>query len=157
MKRSFQMTLTLKSNDFTANGLIPSEFTCDGDNISPTLSWQGAPSSTKSFVLIMDDPDAPGGVWDHWLLFNIPAALHELSAGVISPPDDSEMGMNSWGETGYGGPCPPDREHRYFFKLYALDTKLNLSSPKKSQLEAAMNGHIIEKAVLIGRYNRNKK
>jgi Raf kinase inhibitor-like YbhB/YbcL family protein len=151
------MILILQSNDFTANGLIPSKFTCDGDNISPSLKWQGAPSSTKSFVLIMDDPDAPGGVWDHWLLFNIPATLNELSADLISPPDDSQMGMNSWGESGYGGPCPPDREHRYYFKLYALDTKLNLSSPKKSQLEAAMKGHIIEKAILIGRYNRNKK
>ena len=151
------MTLTLQSNDFIANGLIPSEFTCDGDNISPSLSWHGAPSSTKSFVLIMDDPDAPGGVWDHWLLFNIPAALHELSADLISLPDNSQIGMNSWGKTEYGGPCPPDREHRYFFKLYALDTKLNLSCPKKSQLEAAMEGHIIEKAVLIGRYNRNNK
>src|SRR3990167_9282960 len=119
MKRSFQMTLTLQSNDFIANGLIPSEFTCDGDNISPSLSWHGAPSSTKSFVLIMDDPDAPGGVWDHWLLFNIPAALHELSADLISLPDNSQIGMNSWGKTEYGGPCPPDREHRYFFKLYA--------------------------------------
>lgn len=120
------MAFILESSAFNNGGSIPSKYTCDDDDISPPLSWRDAPTDTKSFVLIVDDPDAPVGTWDHWLLYNIPAATHELAENLTSAPDGAHGGKNSWGKTTYGGPCPPDREHRYFFKLYALDSKLNL-------------------------------
>lgn len=150
------MAFILKSKDFNENGSIPSQFTCDGENMSPELNWQGEPANTVSFVLIMDDPDAPRGNWDHWLVFNIPAAIHELSQNCGLLPKGAEGGKNSWGKTTYGGPCPPDREHRYYFKLYALNTTLTLSHPDKSQLESAMQGHILANATLMARYDRQK-
>lgn len=149
------MAFILESSAFSNGGSIPSKYTCDGDDISPPLSWQDAPTDTKSFVLIVDDPDAPVGTWDHWLLYNIPATTYELEENLTSAPDGAHGGKNSWGKTTYGGPCPPDREHHYFFKLYALDSKLNLSSnASKSQIESAMRGHILGTATLMGKYNR---
>lgn len=134
------------------SGNIPSEFTCDGSDLSPPLSISDVPTNAKSLVLISDDPDAPVGTWDHWVVFNIPPATKQI-------PQDTEPngapGKNSWGRTGYGGPCPPSGTHRYFFRLYALDTTLNLpQGSTKKQIEAAMQGHILAKAELIGLYKR---
>lgn len=149
------MGFKLHSPAFDHNELIPEVFTCDGKDKSPALRWQGVPTSAKSLVLIMDDPDAPMGTWDHWILFNIPPETTEFSENVSTLPSGVKEGTNSWSKTGYGGPCPPDREHRYFFKLYALDTKLKLvNGVSKKELERAMEGHIIAETELMGRYNR---
>lgn len=148
------MSLTLESPAFIANALIPGLYTCDGLDRSPALTWRDAPAGTQSWALIMDDPDAPGGTWDHWLLFNMPAVLEgldeatELPAGAVSC-------KNSWGKTGYGGPCPPSGTHRYIFKLYALDTQLSLdSSANKQALLNAMEGHVLASSQLTGLYKR---
>jgi len=149
------MALEINSSEFEQNAKIPSRLTCDGDDISPAIRWQNAPEGTKSFALIFDDPDAPMGTWDHWLLFNIPANVTELAENIKQLPAGTKEGTNSWGRTGYGGPCPPDREHRYFFKLYALDTELSLDNGvEKKEIEKAMEGHILEQAELMGRYER---
>ena len=154
------MALSLQSAAFTQCSQIPRQYTCDGDNISPPLSWRGLPIQTKSLVLIVDDPDAPDPkapktTWVHWLVYNIPTDAEGL-AEAVSPkqlPKGVEQGMNDWDEVGYGGPCPPIGRHRYFHKLYALDTVLTgLFKPTKAQLEAAMQGHIIESTELIGTY-----
>lgn len=118
---------SLSSAAFTQNGTIPSVYTCDSDNrngVSPPLKWENAPKETVSFVLIMDDPDAPVGSWDHWLMSNIPATTKKLDENLKTLPAGAQLGANSWKRFDYGGPCPPDREHRYFFKIYALDIKL---------------------------------
>lgn len=148
------MNLILESPAFSPDAFIPGLYTCDGLDRSPALVWRGAPAETQSWVLIMDDPDAPNGTWDHWLLFNIPAKLQrldeaaELPAGAVS-------GKNSWGNTGYGGPCPPSGTHRYIFKLYALDTQLNLASGvNKQELLNAMEGHVLASTQLTGLYTR---
>ncbi|MBL0941942.1 MAG: YbhB/YbcL family Raf kinase inhibitor-like protein [Alphaproteobacteria bacterium] len=149
------MIFTLKSSDFIQNGIIPKRFSCDGEDLSPHLEWTGIPQNTVAFVLIMDDPDALMGTWDHWLLFNIPSTITKLEAGIKQLPEGTKVGRNSWQRNDYGGPCPPDREHRYFFKLYALDTLLELPyGATKKEIEAAMQSHIIFQATLIGRYNR---
>jgi Raf kinase inhibitor-like YbhB/YbcL family protein len=149
------MAFTVKSPNFSNNAVVPTHFTCDGDDLSPALEWAGAPQATKSFVLIMDDPDAPMGVWDHWLLFNIPSNVTKLEEGIKQLPEGAKRGKNSWQRNDYGGPCPPDREHRYFFKLYALDTVLDLPrGASKHEIERAMKSHILAQAELIGRYNR---
>lgn len=149
------MAFLLTSNAFTANGFIPAKFTCDGNDLSPALQWTAPPAGTKSLALIMDDPDAPVGNWDHWILFNLPAETLGMTEGVKTLPTGTLEGKNSWGRTGYGGPCPPDREHRYFFKLYALDSKLALKSGStKKEIESAMKGHIVAQTQLIGRYDR---
>ncbi len=151
------MALTLKSDGFTHEASIPSKYTCDGGDISPQLQWDGVPDGTQSFVLICDDPDAPMGTWDHWLLFNIPADLSQLQEGLGSVPSPTQEGKNSWGRQGYGGPCPPSGVHRYFFKLYAMDTVLELKSgATKAEIENAMKGHVLEQTELMGRYERNK-
>lgn len=151
------MALILKCAAFANNNPIPTKYTCDGADISPPLSWQGAPANTKSFVLIFDDPDAPRGTWDHWLLYNIPATTHTLVENITTLPEGTLVGKNSWGNTTYGGPCPPDREHRYFFKLFALDTYLTLAAgATKPQIESAMQKHLLATATLIGTYNRIK-
>lgn len=148
------MTLTLTSTAFAAGEPIPAKYTCDGVNVSPPLSWGAPPAGTQSFTLILDDPDAPAGVWDHWLLFNIPADLRNLPERAGAPAGSVD-GKNSWGRTGYGGPCPPRGTHRYFFKLYALDTKLDLpAGAAKSQLLRAMEGHILAQAELMTVYSR---
>jgi len=156
------MSLTITSTAFTANGAIPSLYTCEGKDISPPLTWSGAPSGAKSFALIVDDPDAPDPAapkmtWVHWVLYDIPATagalVEAITAGAL-PPGTRE-GLNDWGRTGYGGPCPPIGRHRYFHKLYALDTVLpDLKRPKKAELEKAMHGHIVAEAVLIGTYQK---
>lgn len=156
------MALTLKSPDFNHLGEIPKTFTCDGQDISPALSWSELPPHTQSLVLIVDDPDAPDPAkpkmtWVHWLLYNIPPAATQLSRAVAAAdlPAGTQQGKNDWKRTGYGGPCPPVGRHRYFHKLYALDIELpNLHQPNKAQLEAAMAGHIIGQTELIGTYQR---
>ncbi len=149
------MAFEINSSAFNNGETIPVQFTCDGQDFSPALGWSGAPEGTKSFALIMDDPDAPMGTWDHWLLFNLPADTPSLPEGISDLPVGTRVGQNSWGRNDYGGPCPPDREHRYFFKLYALDTTLNLQTgAMKAELERAMQGHILAQAEIIGNYNR---
>lgn len=149
------MVLKIISKDFNDGEFIPSKFTCDGNDISPLLEWDNVPASARSLVLIMDDPDAPMGTWDHWILFNIPANINKLESNIKQLPEGTKVGKNSWNRNDYGGPCPPDREHRYFFKLYALDTILNLDNGiTKTELEQAMKDHILEQAEIIGLYNR---
>lgn len=152
-------TMKLESTAFTANGMIPSQYTCDGQDISPPLSWDAPPTGTQSLALIVDDPDAPGQIFVHWVLYDLPPEIHQLPQGVA--PQDTLLaggtqGKNDFGKLGYGGPCPPSGIHRYFFRLYALDRELELKSgATKAQLEAAMNGHILAAAELIGRYSRS--
>lgn len=149
------MPLTITSPAFADESMIPQRFTCDGVDASPPLSWDGAPRQTKSFALICDDPDAPGGVWVHWVVFNIPVTATGMHEAVV--PGDAVQGANSWGGSRYGGPCPPGGTHRYFFKLYALDTKLDLPPGiRAGQLETAMHGHVLAEATLMGRYSREK-
>lgn len=151
------MALEIKSEAFEHKGNISSEYTCDGVDVSPQLQWTGAPEATKSFVLIMDDPDAPVGTWDHWVLFNLPPKIQSLEKSIKTLPPGTVKGKNSWGRTGYGGPCPPSGEHRYFFKLYALDTTLSLSAgASKKDIETAMQGHILAQAELMGLYSRKR-
>lgn len=152
------MPFTLTSTAFRPGAPIPRTYTCDDRNISPPLQWNDPPAGVRSFALIMDDPDAPGGVWVHWVLYNLPAearSLPEAVAPVAARPDGSRQGMNSWPRLGYGGPCPPSGTHRYVFKLYALDTLLDLAAnANKAQLLQAMEGHILAQAELIGTYAR---
>ena len=155
-------TLTLTSSAFTHEASIPAKHACTGDpntslkDVSPALTWSNPPAGTKSFALIMDDPDAPVGTWDHWILFNIPASSRSLDESIgANPifPDGSMSGNNSWGRTGYGGPCPPSGTHRYFFKLYALDEVLGISpGATKGELEKAMAGHILAQGELMGTF-----
>ena len=154
-KMSFELTTTA----FSAGEAIPKKFTCDGPDVSPKLSWGDPPAKTQSFTLIMDDPDAPGGTWVHWVLYDIPADAKELPEGVPKQEQlagGARQGRNDFGKIGYGGPCPPPgKPHRYFFKLYALDSKLNLKSgATKAEIERTMKGHILAQAELIGRYGR---
>ncbi len=144
--------LKITSPAFEHNTEMPSRYTCDGEGVSPPLTISDIPENTKSLVLINDDPDAPGATWDHWIIFNMPPDTKEI-------PENTEpegiAGKNSWGNTGYGGPCPPSGTHRYFFKIYALDTYLDLpESSSKSDIENAMNDHILDKDELIGLYRR---
>ena len=144
--------MKLTSPAFANNGNIPSEYTCDGSGLSPQLDIGEIPSNAKSLVLICDDPDAPMGTWDHWVVFNIYPSAKEIHKGT---EPKGAGGKNSWNKTGYGGPCPPSGTHRYFFKLYALDIVLGLpQESEKQDLEKAMEGHIIEKAQLVGLYKR---
>lgn len=151
--------LKLNSTAFQDSAEIPITYTCQGKDISPPLKWSGAPKGTKSFALICDDPDAPMGTFVHWVIFNIPQNTNELSEGVAKTEkleNGAIQGMTDFGRSGYGGPCPPPgKYHRYFFKLYALDTMINLdSSAAKEDLLNAMEGHILEKAQLLGRFKR---
>lgn len=156
------LAFELKSAAFTASGEIPKTYTCDGRDVSPPLSWSGAPAGTKSFALVVDDPDAPDPAapkmtWVHWVLYNIPAGTSGLAEAVKAKdlPPGTLAGTNDWKRTGYGGPCPPRGRHRYFHKLYALDLVLpDLHAPTRSALETAMEGHILAKAELIGTYQR---
>jgi|TARA_Y100000310_G_scaffold345573_1_gene466765 hypothetical protein len=144
--------MKITSPAFKSNQEIPAEFTCDGQDLSPELNFWSVPDNAKSLVLIMDDPDAPGGNWDHWIAFNINPKTNTLPRGIEKA---GVAGKNSWGRTGYGGPCPPSGTHRYIFKLYALDKMLDLKEgASKSEIENAMQGHIIEKEELIGLYKR---
>jgi len=152
------MELKLNSSAFEEGGMIPEEFTCDGDNVSPELSWSGAPAETKSFALICEDPDAPAGIWIHWVIYNIPGSEKGLHEGVSADKklyNGTMQGLNSSGETGYDGPCPPVGTHRYYFKLYALDTILNIEgNVTKDVLLDAMKGHIIAQGQLMAKYTR---
>jgi len=148
----------ITSTAFKDGEMIPQKFTCDGQNISPPLKWESAPVQAKSFALIVDDPDAPAGIWVHWVIFNIPPATSELPENVPtkeSLPDGVLQGKNDFRDSGYGGPCPPGGTHRYYFKLYALDTMLKFSAGiTKPELLKAMEGHIVAQAQLMGRYSR---
>src|SRR6266702_64044 len=151
--------LELKSPAFRDGGAIPQNFTCDGGDTSPALTWNAPPAGTKSFALIVDDPDAPGTTWVHWVVFNLPAEARGLPEAVPRGEQikgGGSQGRNDFPQIGYGGPCPPPgKPHRYFFKLYALDTKLNLKvGATKADVERAMKGHILANAELIGRYGR---
>src|SRR5437867_1973190 len=149
---NYNTSMILTSFAFANNGTIPSEFTCDGSNVSPPLSISDVPKNAKSLALIMDDPDAPMGTFTHWTLWNIPINKTELSRGEKI---DFPQGKTSFGKTGYGGPCPPSGTHRYFFKLYALDEMLDIrDGVTRNQLEQSMNGHIISQAILVGKYSR---
>ena len=146
--------LSLTSPAFTEGSPIPQQYTCDGDNISPALEWQGIPAETASLALIMDDPDAPGRTWVHWVLYNIPPNTTALPKAVVAA-DVATPGQGSNSRTGYAGPCPPSGTHRYFFKLYALDTTLDLAEGSdKEQLLTAMESHILAEAQLMGTYER---
>jgi Raf kinase inhibitor-like YbhB/YbcL family protein len=158
-ERGGTMSLQISSTAFSAGETIPKKFTCDGPDVSPRLAWTEPPANTQSFALIMDDPDAPAGTWVHWVLYGLPAATKELPEGVAKQEQLSSgarQGRNDFGKIGYGGPCPPPgKPHRYFFKLYALDTKLSLKAgATKAGVEHAMKGHILAQAELIGRYGR---
>ncbi|HVC36886.1 MAG TPA: YbhB/YbcL family Raf kinase inhibitor-like protein [Gammaproteobacteria bacterium] len=150
---------TLSSSSYTDNGSMPARFTCDGQDISPPLAWSGAPTGTKSFALILDDPDAPDPAapqmtWVHWVLYDIPPTTQALpEGGSRHLPAGTREGVNDWKQRGFRGPCPPIGRHRYFHKLYALDMVLpDLHTPDKPQLEAAMRAHILAEAQLIGTY-----
>lgn len=156
--------MELRSPAFDHQGEVPRTYTCDGENHSPPLVWTGVPAGTKGLALIVDDPDAPDPkapkrVFIHWVLYNIPPETSGL-APAIRPeqlPAGTREGLNDWGRTGYGGPCPPIGSHRYFHKLYALDTVLpDLKRPTKSRLLAAMEGHILAETQLIGTYQRRR-
>jgi len=145
--------MRIKSSAFQHAERIPLKYTCDGEDINPPLTIEDIPKGTESLVLIVDDPDAPMGVWTHWTLWNIAPKTEEI--GEDSVPAGAVEGMTNFKSTGYGGPCPPDGQHRYFFKLYALDSELELdSSVDAEELEEAMNKHIIEKAELVGVYEK---
>ncbi len=152
------MDIKIKSPAFVPGGKIPGKYTCDGMDISPPLAWTSGPEETKTFALICDDPDAPMGTWVHWVLFNLPADIIELRENVPSErklESGAKQGMNDFRKIGYGGPCPPGGTHRYYFKLYALDTEFNLEAgATKSELLKAMEGHILAEGQLMGRYER---
>ena len=152
------MPFELTSFAFAAGESIPPKYTCDGQDISPPLEWSAPPAGIQSFALICDDPDAPVGTWIHWVLFNLPAEARALPEAVPADADLADGGRhgeNSWRRLGYGGPCPPGGTHRYFFKLYALDTVLDLDAGAgKKQVLRAMEGHILAQAELMGTYSR---
>ena len=158
------MTLKVASSAFEQGGSIPTKYTCEGDDISPPLSWSGVPATARSVAMIVDDPDAPDPakpqrVYVHWVVYNIPTKTTSLAenASKSALSGGAVQGKNDWGNTGYGGPCPPIGRHRYFFKLYALDATLNLRNATKADLEKAMKGHIVESGELMGTYQKAKK
>ena len=152
--------MRLASPVFSHGGDIPSKYTCDGDDVSPPIEWSDVPSDAKTLALICDDPDAPKKDFSHWVMFNIPAqagALPEHVAAKQELPDGSRQGKNDFGKVGYGGPCPPSGTHRYRFSLYAVDTELGLpAASSKKDVEAALQGHVLETATLTGAYTREK-
>lgn len=157
------MVFALISSAFAANGSIPRQYTCEGADVSPPLSWSGAPAGTRSYALIVDDPDAPDPhaprtVWVHWVVYNIPAGTHALPADADRKglPEGARQGLNDWKRASYGGPCPPIGRHRYFHKLYALDAELpDLGEPTKAQLLQAMRGHVLAETEFIGTYQKH--
>jgi Raf kinase inhibitor-like YbhB/YbcL family protein len=145
--------LSVMSPTFENNQLIPAKYTCDGDNVNPPLAIDGVPEGTKTLALIVDDPDAPMGTWDHWIVWNIPATTSKIAENTVPGTE----GMNDSKRRSYGGPCPPSGTHRYFFKVYALDVKLDLSSTaRKRDVEKAMQGHVLAKGELVGLYRRSR-
>lgn len=152
--RSMQLTSTA----IVSGGTIPRQYTCDGNDLSPALQWSEPPQGTKSFALIVEDPDAPSSMFVHWILFNLPPETRALPEGIRAEArlaSGARHGRNGWGNRGYGGPCPPGGTHRYFFRLYALDTMLDLpAGVSRAQLLKAMQGHIVAETELMGRYAR---
>jgi Raf kinase inhibitor-like YbhB/YbcL family protein len=152
------MEIKITSSAFEEGGLIPAKYTCDGADVSPPLQWDAVPEGTKSVALICDDPDAPMGTWVHWVLFNLPSDAKELAENIPAEetlPNGAKQGVNDFGRIGYGGPCPPGGTHRYFFKIYALDTEVGLEAgADKRQLLKAMEGHILEQGQLVGKYKK---
>jgi Raf kinase inhibitor-like YbhB/YbcL family protein len=153
-----EVALELTSTAYSDGEAVPARYTCDGENVSPPLAWTGVPQETATFALMFDDPDAPGGTWVHWVLFNIPGqtrSLAEGQPGVDELPDGSRHGANSWRRRDYGGPCPPSGTHRYVLKLYALDTALQVAPGATTvELMGAMAGHVLAQAELLGTYSR---
>jgi Raf kinase inhibitor-like YbhB/YbcL family protein len=157
------MSMTIESTAFGQQADIPAKYTCEGQDISPPLAWSGVPAGARSLVLIVDDPDAPDPAaprmtWVHWLLYNIPVDASGVPEASKALPAGTREGMNDWQRTGYGGPCPPIGRHRYFHKLYALDTVLpDLGKANKAKVEAAMKGHVIAQAQLVGTYQKQRR
>jgi len=153
-----KMEIKITSPAFVPGGKIPEKYTCDGIDVSPPLAWTSVPGGTKTFTLICDDPDAPMGTWVHWVLFNLPVDTIELPENILPERElesGAKQGMNDFRKIGYGGPCPPGGTHRYYFKLYALDTEINLETgATKQELLKAMEGHILAEGQLMGRYER---
>ncbi len=146
------VAMNLTSSAFTNNGQIPERYTCHDQDITPPLQWSDVPQQTKSLALMLSDPDAPSGTWEHWLIFNLSKDSSGLPENLKKLPDGAEIGLNSWGKMQYNGPCPPSGEHRYVFRLYALDTLLNLPGKiKRQEFEAAIKGHVLATAELLGR------
>jgi Raf kinase inhibitor-like YbhB/YbcL family protein len=152
------MDLKLTSTAFSEGGMIPKQYTCDGQDVSPPLAWTGVPAEAKTLALISDDPDAPVGTWVHWVLFNLPASATGLPENVRplkTLPDGASQGTNDFGRIGYGGPCPPGGTHRYYFKLYALEASLPLDpGATKAKVLKAMEDHVLAEGQLMGRYRR---
>lgn len=152
--------IEITSTAFEDGGTIPQQYTCDGPDISPPLRWDAVPEGTQSIALIADDPDAPSGTFVHWVLYNLPADVRELSEDLPNEQtltNGATQGINDFGKIGYGGPCPPSGTHRYFFKLYALDTKTDLPpGESKSDLLGAMEGHVLGQGQIMGRYTRQR-
>ena len=159
-KKDTVMDIKIKSSAFEQGGMIPKKYTCDGEDISPPLAWSDAPASSKSFALINDDPDAPAGTWVHWVIYNIPGDSKELPEAVPvkkNLENGAVQGINDFRKIGYGGPCPPGGTHRYYFKLYALDTALSLQGDvTKGRLLESMKSHILAEGQLMGKYNRSR-
>jgi hypothetical protein len=160
IEREGARTMKLTSSAFEDQSPIAKKYTCQGDDVSPPLSWSGAPENTKSFAFVLDDPDAPDPaapktVWVHWVLYNLPQGTQALSEGVAKLPSDTLEGKNDWKRTGYRGPCPPIGRHRYVHELYALDSELpDLEAPTKAELERAMQGHVLAQTELVGTYQK---
>jgi len=153
------MALALTTTAFSIGGEIPKKYTCDGADLSPALFWTDMPAGTQSLALIADDPDAPAGTWTHWVIWNIPAKRTGLAENVLKTEtlaDGTRQGRNDFRRIGYGGPCPPaGKPHRYFFRLYALDNKLDLrAGSSRAELERAMSGHVLSQAEVMGKYGR---
>src|SRR5258706_670084 len=154
--------MDLNSTAFAPGSEMPRQYTCEGDDLAPPLHWSGVPDRARSLALIVDDPDAPDPAapkmtWVHWVLFDMPPGATAMPEGGRPLPDGTREGSNDWHGTGYGGPCPPVGRHRYFFKLYALDTLLpDLRTPSKADLERAMQGHVLAQAQLVGTYQKQQ-
>lgn len=149
--------MKITSSSFKDGELMPGKYTCDGENISPQLSWTGIPDGIKSFAVICSDPDAPSGDWVHWVIYNIPSTVNELKEKFPrdrNSGDGTKQGVTDFGKTGYDGPCPPGGTHRYFFKLYALDIFIDKDDLTKGGLLKEMEGHIIAGAEITGKYKR---
>ncbi len=154
MEGKIKLNMTLSSPAFKEGGMIPKKYTCKGEDINPELEIGDVPEKTKSLVLIVDDPDAPVGTWTHWIVFNIPPNVRKIKENSV--PDGVRLGFNDFQRTKYGGPCPPSGTHRYFFKIYALDTVLPLKEgAKREECERAMKGHIIGMGKLMGRFSKD--
>jgi Raf kinase inhibitor-like YbhB/YbcL family protein len=160
-KGEVKMDFKLESPVFSNGSMIPEKYSCDGEDISPVVEWKNVPEGTQSLALIMDDPDAPAGIWVHWVIYDIPPSNNRLPENVSKKDiklsgtlSGALQGTNSWGNTGYGGPCPPRGVHRFFFKLYALDTLLKQENLNKKKLLDAMKNHILAQTELMGKYQR---